>query len=183
MRDRNRRNEGVETQPRNFAAGLVVALAAGVLSSLLSDAIAFTSSMVGTARQFGATSVWASNVVLAPATTGGFLANLLYCVYQMRRNGSAKLFWLPATGSHWAYGIAMGALWYGGLAVYGFGEQRIGSVNGWPLFIGAMILSSSAAGFLTGEWRNAGARAKISLGVGSLLIFLALITVGMAHRA
>jgi hypothetical protein len=75
----------------------------------------------------------------------------------------------------------MGAFWYGGLAIYGLGEQRIGSVTGWPLFIGAMIISSSVAGFLTGEWRSAGGRAKLVLCVGSLTIFLALIIVGMAH--
>jgi L-rhamnose-H+ transport protein len=185
MRDRAGRKEGESGTPGQgrFAAGLAVAIAAGVLSSLLSDAIAFTSQMVETARQAGASPVWASNVVLAPATTGGFLANCVYCVHMMRRNHSAKLFRQPGVGNHWLFGIAMGAFWYGGLAVYGFGEQKIGSVNGWPLFIGAMILSSSAAGFLTGEWRAAGRRAKAVLCAGSLLIFSALIVVGMAHNA
>lgn len=166
---------------RRFAIGLIVAIFAGILSSLLSDAIAFTSGMVTTARHFGASPVWASNVVMAPATTGGALANFAYCALMMRRNRSAKLLWQPSIGSHWVYGIAMGACWYGGLAIYGLGEQRIGSVEGWPLFIGAMILSSSAAGFLTGEWKSTGKPGKLILCGGSLLIFLALIFVGMAH--
>ena len=75
----------------------------------------------------------------------------------------------------------MGACWYGGLAIYGLGEQKIGSVDGWPLFIGAMILSSSVAGFLAGEWKSVGPRGKWILCGGSLLIFLSLIVVGMAH--
>ncbi|MGB7189875.1 MAG: L-rhamnose/proton symporter RhaT [Acidobacteriaceae bacterium] len=166
---------------RRFAIGLIVAISAGILSSLLSDAIALTSDMVSTARQMGASSVWASNVVMAPTTTGGALANFVYCAFMLRRNRSARLFWQPSVGSHWMYGIAMGACWYGGLAIYGLGEQRIGSVDGWPLFIGAMILSSSAAGFLTGEWKSAGQRGTWILCGGSLLIFLSLIVVGMAH--
>jgi hypothetical protein len=45
-----------------------------------------------------------------------------------------------------------------------------------------MILSSSAAGFLTNEWSSAGRSAKLVLCGGSLTIFLALIVVGMAHN-
>jgi len=59
-----------------------------------------------------------------------------------------------------------------GLIIYGFGEQKVGSVEGSWLFIGAMILSSSAAGLLAGEWHLAGTRAKLVLCAGSLIIFL-----------
>jgi L-rhamnose-H+ transport protein len=163
-------------------AGLLVAIAAGILSSLLSDAIAFTSHMVDTATRLGASPVWAPNVVLAPTTTGGSIANFVYCAVMMKRKRSAGLFWQSSATSHWIYGIAMGAFWYGGLVMYGMGEQRVGSVDGWPLFIGAMILSSSAAGFLTGEWRSVGLRGRLVLCGGSFLIFLALIVVGMAHH-
>jgi L-rhamnose-H+ transport protein len=166
---------------KRFATGLLVAIVAGILSSLLSDAIAFTSPMVHTARQLGASSVWASNVVLAPVTSAGSLANFVYCAVMMRRNRSARLFWQRSVTSHWLCGIAMGACWYGGLVLYGLGEQKIGSVDGWPIFIGAMILSSSAAGFLTGEWRSVGRGGRLVLCGGSLMIFLALIIVGMAH--
>jgi L-rhamnose-H+ transport protein len=162
-------------------AGLMIAIVAGILSSLLSDAIAFTSDMVDTARKLGASPVWASNVVLAPVTTGGSIANFVYCAVMMKRNRSAGLLLQSWARSHWICGISMGAFWYGGLAIYGLGEQRIGSVNGWPLFIGAMILSSSAAGFLTGEWKSVGRRGKLLLCGGSLMIFLALVAVGMAH--
>jgi hypothetical protein len=75
----------------------------------------------------------------------------------------------------------MGAFWYCGLAIYGLGEQKIGSFGGWPPFIGAMILSSSIVGFLSSEWKVVGARGKWILCGGSLLIFISLIVVGMAH--
>jgi L-rhamnose-H+ transport protein len=185
MRDRDSRKKSSNDDAvgQRFAAGLFVAIAAGVLSSLLSDAIAFTSPVVQLARQAGASPVWASNVVLAPTTSGGFLANGIYCLYQMRRNNSARLFRQESIASHWIFGLAMGTFWYGGLAVYGFGEQKIGSVIGWPLFIGAMILSSSAAGFLSGEWKSAGRNAKLCLCAGSFTIFCALILVSMGNNA
>lgn len=167
---------------RRFFAGLVIAVAAGVLSSLLSDAIAFTQPVVNLALQDGVSPVWASNIVLALLTTGGALANVVYCTYKLRRDKTGSLYFAKDTASHWGFGVLMGAFWYGGLMLYGLGEQRVGTVTGWPLFIGAMILSSSAAGFLTGEWKGAGRRAKIYLCVGSVVIFAALIITGIAQN-
>jgi len=167
---------------RRFIAGLVVAIAAGVLSSLLSDAIAFTHAIVDATLRAGVNPVWASNIVLALLTTGGLLANVVYCAYELRRNKSGSLYFAKSSASHWVYGILMGAFWYGGLMLYGLGEQRVGTVTGWPLFIGAMILSSSATGFLTGEWKGAGRRSKIYLCIGSLVIFTALLVSGIAQN-
>ena len=167
---------------RRFVAGLVIAIAAGVLSSLLSDAIAFTRPLVNVALQKGANPVWASNIVLALLTTGGAAANVAYCGYKLRRNKTGSLYFAKGTASHWGFGLLMGAFWYGGLMLYGLGEQRVGTITGWPLFIGAMILSSSAAGFFTGEWTGAGRRSKFYLCLGSFVIFAALIVTGIAQN-
>jgi L-rhamnose-H+ transport protein len=182
MRQRTERADGAPASTsQSFAVGLTIAIVAGILSSLLSDGIAFTSSVVDAAKAAGASPVWAPTVVLAPLTTFGSLANLFYCGFMMRRNRSAGLFFQPSILKHWLFGLMMGVSWYGGLAIYGLGEQSVGSVIGWPLFIGAMILSSSAAGFVTGEWRTAGKRATLVLCGGSLTIFAALVVVGIAH--
>ena len=140
---------------RRFIAGLAVAIAAGVLSPLLSDAIAFTHPFLDVALKSGTNPVWVSNIVLVLLTSGGALANVIYCMYKLRSNRTGSLYFAESAVSHWAFGILMGAFWYGGLMLYDLGEQRDGTVTGWPLFIGAMILSSNAAGFLTGEWKGA----------------------------
>lgn len=180
-RDQSANEPGAGTE-RRFLAGLAIAIAAGVLSSLLSDAIAFTQPVVNLALKGGANPVWASNIILALLTTGGAVANVAYCAYKLRSDKTGSLYFAEGTASHWGLGVLMGAFWYGGLMLYGLGEQRIGTVTGWPLFIGAMIVSSSAAGFLTGEWKGAGRRAKVYLCVGSLVIFAALIVTGMAQN-
>ena len=116
-------------------------------------------------RHLGVSPVWMSNVVAAPATSGGFVANCLYCVYLLRKNTTTKNFWVPELGINWLYGALMGAFWFGGLAVYGLGIYRMGdfgTVVGWPLLMGTVIITSNAAGFLTGEWaERAPASARI----------------------
>lgn len=184
LRDRDLSTDDAETPTeRRFLAGLVIAIVAGVLSSLLSDAIAFTQPVLDVALREGTSPVWKSNIVLALLTTGGALANVVYCAYKLRSNKTGSLYFAKSTASHWGFGVLMGTFWYGGLMLYGLGEQRVGTVTGWPLFIGAMILSSSAAGFLTGEWTGAGRRAKIYLCAGSLVIFAALIVTGIAQNS
>lgn len=183
MRDRDLTSAGAQhREDRRFLAGLAIATAAGVLSSLLSDAIAFSGPVVAMTLKAGVNPVWASNGVLALLTTGGALPNVVYCIYKLRSNKTGSLYFAESTASHWGFGILMGVFWYGGLMLYGLGEQHVGTVTGWPLFIGAMILSSSAAGFLTGEWEGAKGRSKIYLCIGSLVIFAALMVTGTAQN-
>ena len=170
-------------KPR-FLAGLLVCVTSGIFSSMLNFSFAFGSETIRHARDLGASSAWAANVVSAPATTGGFLANLIYCVYELRRNRSARLYFLPGTGTYWLFGTLMGAFWYGGLAIYGVGIRSMasfGTILGWPLLMGTIIIASNLAGFLTGEWTKAGNRARLFLVAGNGIVLAALIILARAQ--
>jgi L-rhamnose-H+ transport protein len=178
-------NRGVKVKG-SFIAGLVVAVSAGLLSSTLNFSYAFGTEALTHARHLGVSPVWMSNVVAAPATSGGFIANCLFCVYLLHKNSTAGDFWLRDSRINWLYGSAMGAFWFGGLALYGLGIYRMGdfgTVVGWPLLMGTIIITSNAAGFLTGEWRGAGPRVLVYLGAGMTLIFLALWILALAQKA
>jgi L-rhamnose-H+ transport protein len=188
LRDRGKKPErsdrGVKVKG-SFLAGLVVAICAGLLSSMLNFSYAFGAEALTQARHLGVSPVWMSNVVAAPATTGGFVANFLYCLYLLRKNSTAGDFWLPELRINWLNGAAMGAFWFGGLAAYGLGVYRMGdfgTVVGWPLFCGAIIISSNAAGFLTGEWAGTGTRVRAYLGAGMAIILLALWILALAQK-
>ena len=103
----------------------------------------------------------------------------------MRQNGSLSLFWANGAASHWGFGAIMGGFWYGGLAVYGVGLERMGAfgtVAGWPLLMGTVIVASNLAGLLTGEWKEAPGRAKRYLFGGSAVILIALGILARAQR-
>ncbi len=185
---RQRNEESQESGVRDrapFVIGLLVCIAAGVLSAVLNFCYAFGAEAIENARRLGASPVWASNVAAAPGTTGGFVANCIYCAYRMRKNGSLHRYWLPGAGSHWLLGTTMGAFWFGGLALYGMGITRIGAfgaVAGWPLMMGTVIVSSNAAGFVTGEWSKAGSRAKGYLFAGCGVVLVALAVLALAQK-
>jgi L-rhamnose-H+ transport protein len=173
------------TVKASFLAGLVVAIFAGLLSSALNFSYAFGTEALTEARYLGVSPVWMSNVVAAPATSGGFVANFLYCMYLLRKNSTGRLFWIPELRTNWLYGALMGSFWFGGLAVYGLGIYRMGdfgTVVGWPLLMGTIIVTSNTAGFLTGEWAGTGTRVRAYLGAGMMIILIALWILGLAQK-
>jgi L-rhamnose-H+ transport protein len=188
LRQRNEESQaaGAPRAKGSFALGLLICIAAGVLSAALNFCYAFGAEAVENARRLGASAVWASNVAAAPGTTGGFVANFVYCAWRMRKNRSLHRYWLPGTAGHWLLATVMGAFWFGGLALYGMGISRMGAfgaVAGWPLLMGTVIVSSNAAGFLTSEWTQAGRRAKAYLLAGSGVVLVALAILAMAQRS
>ena len=79
-----------------------------------------------------------------------------------------------------------GAFWFGGLAVYGLGVYRMGdfgTVVGWPLLMGTIIVTSNVTGVLTGEWKGAGARVRGYLVSGMIVILVALWILSLAQKS
>jgi L-rhamnose-H+ transport protein len=188
LRDAQQRSlsDPQRTRSTSFLSGLAVCICSGLLSASLNFSYAFGGEAIEHARNLGASSAWAANIVAAPATSGGFIANLVFCVYMLRKNSSARLFVRAGSGFNWLYGTLMGAFWFGGLALYGLGLSRLGSLGavvGWPVLMGTIILASNAAGYLSGEWKNAGARCGVLLGLGMAIVLGALWILGMAQQA
>jgi L-rhamnose-H+ transport protein len=174
------------TRRSSVLSGLVICTCSGLLSATLNFSYAFGGEAIEHARNLGASSAWAANIVAAPATTGGFIANLVFCVYMLRKNSSASLFLRVGSGLNWLAGTLMGAFWFGGLALYGLGLSRLGNLGavvGWPVLMGTIIVASNAAGYLSGEWKDAGRRCGILLGVGMAIVLGALWILGIAQQA
>jgi L-rhamnose-H+ transport protein len=168
----------------SFLAGLAVVTASGLLSSSLNFCYAFGGAAMDQARALGSSPLWSSNVITALATTGGFFANLAYCIFLLRRNKTAGRFWSISLRKNWIYGAVMGAFWFGGQALYGLGVSRVGdfgTVLGWPLLMGMIIITSNLAGFFTGEWAGTGRTSRSYLALGMTLIICALGVLALGH--
>lgn len=185
LRDAIRNRDAVRGAQNQFLIGFIVCCASGLLSSALNFSYAFGGAAIHHALDRGTRPIWSSGVVTALAVSGGFLANFLYCGYLLLRNRSTHRFFAAGIGTNWFYGALMGFFWFGGQTLYGLGISRMGSMGvvvGWPLLMGMIIVTSNAAGFVTGEWNGVSARGKHLLATGMVVILTALGVLALAQQ-
>lgn len=174
-----------EDASRKYAAGLVICVCSGILSAALNFGFTFGAGISAAARAKGASDMAATYPLLAMLLSGGFLGNLLYCIHLLNRNGTWPAFRAGRAVHELALCTAMAVLLMGGYVLYGIGLNRLGPVGpsaGWALFLSAFVVSANAAGMLTGEWNNSGARARRTMIAGSIVLIVAACILGAANR-
>jgi len=172
-RERARTSDSAEGG-KNFSIGLLLAGLCGLGASFVNLGLSFGGAVSQAAVEHGATKLNAVNAVWLPIMLAGAIPNLAYCVYLLRRNGTAPRFQVGGL-AHWALALLMAVLWFGSSILYGLATVLLGSLGtvlGWPLFMSLIVISASGVGLLTGEWKRSGG-APILLqcgGVGLLII-------------
>jgi L-rhamnose-H+ transport protein len=162
---------------RGYLIGLAMALLSGILGSMLNLGLAFGGSIQQAARQHGATPAMMSNAVWLPCLYAGFLPGAIYCYYLMRKRDNVQLLRLPGTRHYWPIAASMGLLWFGSIILYSVSTVKLGSLGpaiGWPLFLAAIVISSSVLGVVTGEWANTGTRPLRTMAYGVICLVLAI---------
>jgi len=180
------RDRGAFAPRRSFLAGFMICCLSGLFSSALNFSYAFGGDALDRARALGASQLWSTGVVTALAVSGGFLSNLIYCGYRLHKNGTLGRFTGDGAGTGWVCGALMGLFWFGGQSLYAIGITwmgQLGVVIGWPLLMGMIIVTSNAAGVMTGEWNGVSVVTKRSLAFGMLIILTALGVLAMAQRS
>lgn len=163
----------------SFAAGLTLCILAGLGSPLGNFGLAFCTPTVDRAVALGVSVTNKYNVIWAPLYTASLVPYLIYCAYLWRKNHSWRLFAASETGINWFYGALMALLWMGSSAIYGVAASRIGDMGpalGWPLFMSIIIITSSAWGFFTGEWKGAGRKSVTIMAVAIFFLVVGFAT-------
>jgi L-rhamnose-H+ transport protein len=166
-----------------FAFGLMLCIFSGIFSSMMNFSFVFGEELRLRAIQFGASNAMAANPIWALTVSGGFVANLLYCVYLLNKNRTWPVFRAGNPTAYWLLGTLMGLLWFGGTVLYGMGAASLGALGaivGWPIFMTIDIIAALFWGAVSGEWKGASRRAKVYnwAGVGVLLLAIAVISAG-----
>jgi L-rhamnose-H+ transport protein len=167
----------------SYRAGVLICLLSGALSPLFNFALICGEPLMRMARQYGASELYAPNLIWAVAMTGGMLPTLFYCGADLRRKGSWSRFHRPGQLREWVLAGAMGILFAFGNAAYGIGAERLGSMGpilGWPAFMAMQVVSGNALGLITGEWRGAGAQALRYLALGNVALVIAIFMIAPA---
>jgi L-rhamnose-H+ transport protein len=160
----------------NFAVGLMMVIAAGVLS--VGWGCAFTYSqdpIIEAMKAHHAKPLPASIAVWAVALFGAALPNVLYPVALMTIKRSWRT--LFAHPMEIALSVGYGVLFFVPSALLGEGMLRLGPLGasvGWGLVQGALILGGQALGFLSGEWRGVEGRPRRQIYLAVALLIVAM---------
>jgi L-rhamnose-H+ transport protein len=159
---------------KGYLSSVLLAVLCGIMAPMLNYAFAFGQDIARHAVALGNSPVLAAYSVWPIALAGGFVPNLVYSVYLLRRNRSASTFLSPFPDFLWS--TLMAVLWMGAFALYGMSAVFLGALGtsiGWGLFQIFMITTAIFSGVLTGEWKGAPGRARAYLVVGLALLILA----------
>jgi L-rhamnose-H+ transport protein len=164
-----------------FTIGLVICVFSGIFSSMLNFSFLFGDELRLRALQTGASASMAANPIWALTVTGGFVVNLVYCVYLLTRNKTWIVYQQRSSLAYWLLGISTGLLWFGGTVLYGVGAASLGTLGGivgWPIFMTLDIIVAILWGAVSGEWKGASRRALAYCwaGVGILLVSIGVIS-------
>lgn len=173
-------------QARPIWVALMLAVGSGILSGVFNIGFTLAQPIVGYARAAGLSTFASTSLIWWIMLGAGSVANLGFCIYLLRKNGSVKKFTQAGGSRLYFLAAAMGLLWGGSIFVYGAAAPMLGDLGtaiGWPLSLATGLLIANAAGLSSGEWRHAPriAHRWLYTGIVVLLIAVAVLSGANSH--
>jgi L-rhamnose-H+ transport protein len=168
-------------EARPFWIGLLLCAGAGVLSAVFNIGYSGAQGIVQSAVRLGNSAFAGSNLVWLLMLTGGAVSNLGFCAYLFRKNRSFGKYAQAKSKSLYGLTLLMGLLWGGSIFVYGSAAPKLGRLGpaiGWPLSLSVGLLTANLCGIFAGEWRFSRVVERVLMGIGLLILILAIITLG-----
>lgn len=165
--------------------GILIAVFAGILSSLPNIGFSFGTAITERALQLGTSERMAGNAVWALFFSAGFVPNLGYTAWLLLKNRGSGASFAAFPVRNFSLGLLMALLWIGSFYLYGVGSVELGqwgSVVGWPVFISISIVVGNLWGLWKGEWSDAHPSARRLLNAGMLVLIVAMILTGLSGR-
>jgi L-rhamnose-H+ transport protein len=164
--------------------GLIMCVIAGATAPMLNYAFIYGDPIRAAAERLGVIRTLAPNGIWCIALSGGFLVNATYCIWRIVGEKTLSQYRLAGTGPYFLFTFIMAFMWAGGVVLYGMGTSNLGSLGpsiGWALFFGVAIAVANLLGFLKGEWRDSGQKARIVAMAGLLILISGIALVGWAN--
>lgn len=185
LRAKNMSEEEKRAAIKDFALtkGLLVALLAGVMSACFNLGLESGSDILEKAKAGGANELFALNPVILLVTTGGFITNAAYCLFQNIKNSTLKQYLaVPAqvlTNNILFCGLA-GLLWYSQFFGLGIGKSFFSAspvmlAFSWSILMSLNVIFSNIWGILLKEWKGAGSKTIAVLVTGMAILIISLI--------
>ena len=185
LRARNMTEEETQAAVKDFALtkGLAVALLAGVMSACFNLGLEAGSPISELVRSHGANELFVLNPVILLVTTGGFLTNAIYCIYQNGRNHTGKEYFSVSAGVLWnnvLFCALAGVLWYSqffglGMGKSFFADSPVMLAFSWSILMSLNVIFSNIWGILLKEWKGVDQKTIVVLVTGMCVLIFSLI--------
>ncbi|MGH9353050.1 MAG: L-rhamnose/proton symporter RhaT [Terriglobia bacterium] len=166
---------------RPFGIGLLLCSGSGLLSAVFNIGYSSAQPILATAVRMGHSAFAGSNLIWLLMLTSGAVANLCFCGYLFKENGSWGKYAVSSSASLFGLAVVMGLLWGGSIFVYGFAAPDLGKLGpaiGWPLSLIAGLIMANGWGFLTGEWKLTHTKDRRWMILGLVVLLAAIVTLG-----
>ena len=169
---------------RSYRAGVLICIVSGLLSACGSFGFAFADELKARAISLEVPGMVASNLVWPLLGLPLFICNAGYALYLLNKRRTFGEY-RNNFGRNFALSLSMGLMWLAGMVFYGAGAFRLGALGpslGWAMLMSSMVLVANVLGILTGEWEGAPPTSRKQLGLGVLLLVLAIAGLGYANQ-
>jgi L-rhamnose-H+ transport protein len=164
-----------------FLSGVLLCVFTGCFGSMINIGFVFGGDIAQQAIRNGIPAGKATLSVWAVVLAAGYLPNLAYTVFLLKKNRSAGLF-RKSFGREFMLALAAAVLWLFGMLGYGVGAGEMGKYGnsiGFAAFMAVMLLWSSALGLIAGEWKSASSVALMRMRMGLALIVVSMSVLGI----
>ena len=158
--------------------GILIAILAGVMSACFNFGLTSGRPIQDAALSLGTNPLFAKNPVIMFVTLGGFITNLIYCVFLNIKNGTGKDYLsVPSSVliNNLIFSAIGGTLWYLQFFFMGMGESLLPAAMvafAWSILMSMNIAFSNIWGIILKEWKGADRKTVTVLVIGIFVLVL-----------
>ena len=158
--------------------GILIAIFAGVMSACFNFGFESGKPIEKIALAHGTNPLFQKNTSLIFILLGGFITNLVYCVYLNIRNRTYRDYLsvpLNIFLNNIFYTFLAGFLWFLQFHFFGMGSSKLPpgmAIFGWSILMALNIAISNIWGIFLNEWKGVGRKTIIFLAIGIAILIL-----------
>lgn len=170
----------------NFGKGLWVAVFAGLMSACMAFAIQAGKPIASKAVELGTPAIWQNSPVYIVVFAGGFITNLVWCLYLQRKNHSGSDYVRAEKGSlpiNYIFSALAGITWYCQFMFYGMGTTQMGQYDfsSWTIHMAFIIVFSNLWGIYFREWKGSSRSTHRLVLAGIVVLCLSTVVIGLGN--
>jgi L-rhamnose-H+ transport protein len=185
LRSKNMTEEERRKAIKDFALkkGLLIALLSGVMSACFNLGLNAGIPIREAAVAGGASDLFAQNPVTLLVTLGGFITNMIYCLYMNHKNKTGGEIFRSSKSvftNNILFCSLAGLLWYSQFFGLGMGQSffepnSVMMAFSWSILMSLNVVFSNVWGIILKEWKGSGRKAVTYLAMGMAILILSLI--------